>query len=211
VQGGMRACPQCGNVADLATTRCGSCGYNFSTGEAGEDPPRILAEGGVPRIVVDDSNIRTHPPGGGSGGKVAGIAIALVAFLILGIAGFVAIAVRNTAEGVTESFEVDIPDGGKIEIPVEFDDGQTFTRRSCTNALQDAVAKLLRRQAAGRSVAGILTDLTALGVRSFEYRTLVKLYSDLETQSELTSGSVKEAVALARRGAARACSRHYPA
>jgi hypothetical protein len=68
---------------------------------------------------------------------------------------------------------------------------------------------LLKRQAANKPLNSVFTDLTRLGVGSFEYRTMIELFSDFETQSELATGSQKKAVAMARRDAAAACRQHY--
>ena len=208
MQGGMKACPRCGTVNDAGNETCETCDYNFKTGEGASSPPPIIAEGEVPRIEIDDSSIKGGTSAA-SGRRVIGFVVAAVALLIVGIAGYVVFAVSDSINEVTAPFEIELPNGGTIEIPTNFDSGITFTKATCTEELQDGLTLLLRRQAANKSLNEAFTDLTRLGVGSFEYRTLIELYSDFDTQVELSTGSPKKAVAMARRNAAAACSEHY--
>lgn len=201
----MKACPQCGHVNDTAVQTCDMCGYNFTTGAAGTKIPRILA---------DESNIkRTGPSAGGSGGKAVGIAIAVVALLIAGAGGLLAVNFASEDQGSFESFEdsfeIDIPNAGKIEIPTDFDDGPTFTKASCTAKVGDAVAKLLTWQAKSKPINDLFARYTRFGPASFEYKTLVKFYADFDAQLELANGNREEAIALARKNVAKACAEHY--
>lgn len=208
MQGGMRACPQCGAVNDSATETCQECDFNFSTGQPDGGPPPILAKGDVPRIVVDESNIKRAVARGPR--RVIGIAVSIVVLIILGTIGYVVFAVKDSVDQTTDPFEFELPEGGTIEIPTDFGSSRTFTRSSCTIELQDALTQLLRRQAANEPLTGIFSDLTSWGVGSFEYGTLIKLYGDFETQNELASGRVRKSITMARRNATRACDARYP-
>ena len=220
MQGGMKACPRCGTVNDSANETCESCDYNFTTGDGGSTPPRIIAEGEgstpprifaegeVPRIEIDDSSIK----GGtnlAAGRRVIAVVVAAVFVLIAGIGVYVAVAVKDTVDQVRTPFEIDLPDGGTIVIPTNFGNERTFTRESCTSELQRGLTDLLRTQARNEPLNDLFLQLTDLGVGSFEYRTLIQIYSDFDIQTELATGSKQKAITTARDDAAEACRRHY--
>lgn len=200
----MKACPQCGHVNDTANETCQFCGYNFTTGAAGTKIPRILA---------DEGNIKGSSPSMASRGGGVGIAVAILAVLIAAGGGLLVVNFAAEDQGSLESFdepfEIDLPDGGNIEIPTEFDDDPKFTRATCTQKVGDAVEKLLRWQAKSKPINDLFAKYTSFGAASFEYKTLVKFYADFDTQMELSTGSLSEATAMARANVKKACADHY--
>jgi hypothetical protein len=198
--GGLKACPQCGNVNDSSATKCSQCDYNFTTGK--EDTE-------IPRVIADEDNIIRKSPGA-SGGRAVSIAVTIAVLIVAGIVGFVIWGVQDDIEGAFEDpFQIDIPNGPTIEIPTVFDDGRTFTRASCTREVGNALERLLKAQSKGESVGAIFTDLTQLGAGSFEYRAVIRLYSDIDVQSELATGRRATAVGIAKQRARSECREEY--
>lgn len=207
MQGGLKSCPQCGNVNDSGNETCKTCGYNFATGEVQQGRAPILAEEEIPRIIADPSNIKRSPEARAR--RIVTVIGLLIGLGVVGFVGFIFLTVNETVRSATDGFEIDLPNGGNIEIPTDLDEGRTFTKASCTRAVSDGVAALLRRQSKGESTTDLFTKYAGWGIASFEYETLIEVFFDFETQSELNTGSTKKAIRVARKNAAQACARHY--
>lgn len=207
---GQRLCPSCARFGPESAQACKHCGYNFESGSNPSwqgapilaDAPERDAASSVPTAAT-----RRHWPGR---------AIAAV-ILIVVVAAFVG-PILTLFDSATEliqdlpgQIDVDVPD---ISIPdINTDVGPFGGDAGSYDKCHDRITKYIRRMLANDgSGSRPLNELfiqasVKLGAGSFEYRTLVSVFS--QNQGTAISQGTRAGVRGAERDAKKACRQHY--
>lgn len=198
---GQKLCPMCARYTDQADDICAHCGYNFATGRAGEaaeipalsdepeeeEGPEDSASPPIPEIPAPErtrSGLRTL--------------VALLVIIGLAVPILVALPIQEAIRSLEGS--------GAEEGPVD-----RAAIRPCVDTLNRHMRSLLANDGRGRgSVQSVLLDAAnELGVASFEYETLLRLYGEEGLLATATTEGTEPALRRARKLIRKACRRHY--
>jgi hypothetical protein len=190
VMQGQKLCPRCTRYTDQADVLCGHCGYNFETGEHGEEAeiPTLSEES----IEDEDTELESPdlpevPPPDRTRSGLRTV-VALVVILGFGASILIALPIRDGIETFGDADRL-----GESESKTE--------ARACRESLSRYMKLLLANDGRGTSSAqSILLDAAnELGATSYEYGTLIRLYGE--------GGLLSLA---SRKGTARALKRSRP-
>jgi hypothetical protein len=206
---GQRLCPSCARYGPDDEPICRHCGYNFDTGVTGSSTGApILAD----RPEAQPAPTMEQPRGRSWAGRV--LALAIVAAVVAAVIGPV-VAIFESATDVIQDFsgqfDVEAPD---IEVPDITTGPDLFSTdagssEKCKKRLTRHLGKLLANDGSGsRPLSELfIAASVALGPSSFEYRTLVQIFSS--NQGLAISNGTRAALRRAERDISRACNRHY--
>jgi hypothetical protein len=203
---GQKLCPMCTRYTDQADDLCPHCGYSFETGEAGEtaevpmlsDEPEgeeAAEEASSPPVPEIPAPERTRS---GVRTLVALVVIIGLAALILGALP-IQEAIRSlrgsgAGEGAREKGPPDRP-----------------AIRSCVDSLNRHMGTLLADDGRGRGPvqSALLDAANELGVTSFEYETLLRLYGEEGLLAMATKEGTEPALKRANKLIYKECRRRY--
>ena len=205
---GQRLCPSCARFGPESATTCRHCGYNFETGA----PP---SWGGTP-ILADqpESAPPTFPQPQTRRRWPARLLVIGVLMAIIGASFLPVLSLFDSAtqliEDIPGEIDVDIPDVTIPEIDVDDPFGEDAgSYGKCRARILRHMRKLLANDGNGsRPLNELFIEASEqLGVGTFEYRTMVSVFSD--NQGTALIEGTKPALRGAERDTARACRAHY--
>jgi hypothetical protein len=207
---GERLCPSCARFGPQSDPVCRHCGYNFDTG-AGP------SWRGAP-ILADQPETRTAPgtPQPAARRRWVGRAVTAV-ILIAVVSTFVGPifslfeSAKELIKDVPGQIDVDVPE---ITIPGINGDNGPFggdagSAAKCKSGIVRYMQKLLAKDGTGsRPLNELFIEASVkLGAGSFEYRTLVSVFSS--NQGKALAEGTRAGLRGAKRDTNRACNKHY--
>ena len=201
-------CPMCTRYTDQVEPICGHCGYNFETGQPGE-----RAE--IPTISEqpedEEENGSSEPPDLpelASRRTRVGIRTVVALLVIIGLAAplLLLLPIREALDAFQDV-------GGPRQAAPGNDGGPTdrASLRYCMRRLNFYLELLLANDGQGEGeIQSILLDAAAdLGVDSYEYDALIRLYGDGGLLSLASRKGTRKATKRARKLVRRECRSEY--
>jgi hypothetical protein len=200
---GERLCPSCARFGPDSDPICRHCGYNFESGAPS-------SWSGAP--ILADQPESPPTPGAQPRRRVRGRFIAFV-LLVAVIGAFIGpvLAVFESATELIEDFpggiDVDVPDITIPDISTKGPEGGSFEK--CKKGITGYMRQMFANDGSGnRPLNELFIEASVkLGPSSFEYRTLVKVFSD--NQGVAITNGTRAGLNRAALDTERACRRQY--
>jgi hypothetical protein len=208
VEQGQKLCPMCTRYTDQVEPICGHCGYNFETGRPGEraEIPTISdqPEESEEEEPSEDVYLPELPPSRSR----AGLRTIVALLVIIGLAAplLLALPIREALDAFQDV-------GAPRAAAPDDDDGppDKASRRYCVSRLTFFLDVLLAEGGqAEEPIQSIMLDAAAeLGVDSFEYDTLIRLYGEEGLLFLAATKGTRKATRRAHRLIRKECRREY--
>jgi hypothetical protein len=203
---GQKLCPMCTRYTDQADDLCPHCGYNFETGEAGEAAEiPMLSDEPEGEEDAEDSASPSIPEIPAPERTRSGVRTLIALVVIIGLAApiLVALPIQEAIRSLRGSGAED--QARNVGPP------DRAATRSCVDSMNLHMGILLADAGRGRGPvqSALLDAANELGVTSFEYETLLRLYGEEGLLSMATRKGSEPALRRARKLIRKECRRHY--
>jgi len=205
---GQKLCPMCTRYTDQTEPICVHCGYNFETGREGEraDIPSISDQPEHER--EDEPSEEVYLPELSTPRTRVGLRTVVALIVVIGLAApiLLALPIREALDAFQDVGEP------REAVPRDGEDPtDRASLRECVEGLNLYLEQLLANDGQGEdSIQSLLLDAAAdLGVDTFEYDMLIRLYGERGLLALAARKGSERAIRRAHKLVRKECRREY--